>query len=220
MTFIANDAAFRMGDLDRCQGDLDPLEKKLATGVSKSRLRELQAGRTLARLALTELGEECSPVLMGGNGEPLWANNVCGSISHTHRHVSVLVARKRTYESVGIDIDDDRSLGPDVLAEIAVPEERDAVQSAAAHLPVRQWGSLVFSAKEALFKCQCPVTGFVDLQFSDVKLVFDRSRGVVRGEKNGDRADAVRAILQRIELYFLSEQGAVIAYALLRRSAG
>jgi enterobactin synthetase component D len=142
---------------------------------------EYCAGRHCVDVAL----RACSPrhagvaVPSGSHGEPLWPTGIVGAITHAHGFASVALARTEDARSVGLDAElamDDRVAG-DVLEHIASPEEiadvaRTTRWSTAVSL------SLVFSAKETIFKCLHREVGryfdFRDVRFGDV----DLGRGV------------------------------------------
>ena len=132
------------------------------------RVSEFAAGRQCAHLALRDLGIEPQPLLAQTDRRPRWPAGCVGSISHCAGFACAVVARDSTTRSLGVDAEPmdtlDESLWPRVLGE----GERDWVSRQPAELQ-RRAATLVFSAKEAWYKCQFPVTGNW-LEFHDARV--------------------------------------------------
>jgi 4'-phosphopantetheinyl transferase EntD len=96
-------------------------------------------------------------LLVGAKREPLWPDGIVGSIAHDPSLCVVAVARSGAYVGIGVDVEPEGALEPAVADRIWSPEE-------AAHAARRDDMSeglasrLVFSAKEAFYKCQFPLT--------------------------------------------------------------
>jgi 4'-phosphopantetheinyl transferase EntD len=82
----------------------------------------------------------------------------------------VLVAAASRYRAVGIDLDDGRPLGAETAADLMTDGEVQSVVEAGIATDVEGAQRFVFSAKEAVYKCQYPLTGRGDLDFPDVRL--------------------------------------------------
>jgi len=139
-------------------------EAVIAVAVAKRRL-EFTRGRHCARSALRRLGLADAPLLPGSKGEPLWPPGVIGSITHTDELCLAAVGWKSSYEGVGIDVEPARPLQPAVAQRIATEAEMQALEGMSSWLTAR----LVFSAKEAFYKCQFHRTR-AWLGFSDVSI--------------------------------------------------
>jgi 4'-phosphopantetheinyl transferase EntD len=163
--------------IDLCQGELLSEEVMLLDGAGPSRVREIRAGRTAARIAFHHVGTGASALLSDPDGLPVWPSGFVGSLSHTRDHIAVALARSDRWTSIGIDVDDARSLD-EVIDEVATPREIRSLE------PVLNPGitavRLAFCAKEAIFKCQYPVTGNADLEFLDVQVFPGGSPGTLR----------------------------------------
>ena len=85
-----------------------------------------------------------------------------------------MVARSSHYRSVGIDLDDERPLGNNVAKDLMSDDEVQRVLMTGIAANVDEAHRFVFSAKEAVFKCQFPLTGNADLDFDDVQLIVPR----------------------------------------------
>lgn len=138
----------------------DPLfpeeDALLAKAVAKRR-REFAHGRACARRALAVHGAAPSPLLVGSMREPLWPPGFVGSITHDRELCVAVAARGDTYAGVGVDVEPDEALTPSVAARIWSPAEAEAVRVLGV-VPADSAAKLVFAAKEAVYKCQFPIT--------------------------------------------------------------
>jgi enterobactin synthetase component D len=111
------------------------------------------------------------PLPIGRDGAPVWPTGVVGSITHIDRFVCAAAALARDAEGLGIDVEPVLSRHRMSLVErcIATRAELAAV-TAQAHLDRAAALTLVFSAKEALYKCLYPLVGRVfDFLEADVE---------------------------------------------------
>ncbi len=129
----------------------------LRKAVAK-RVGEFAAGRLCARQALARFGVQDFPLRVGEDRRPLWPEGFVGSITHTHGFYGAVVARAAELRSIGVDAElvgrVGRHLWPKICSpgEIAWLERLDEIGQA-------QLGALIFSAKEAFYKCQYGLTG-------------------------------------------------------------
>lgn len=136
------------------------------------RREEHRAGRYCADRALSRLSVVSpQPLERGPLGEPVWPAGVVGSITHSERFASAAVSVDPTLRGLGIDSELILSLQTcsEIASTIAVPEERSRtieMTGLSAHRAL----TLLFSAKEALFKCVAPLVGFY-FDFLDAELV-------------------------------------------------
>ncbi|MEP7050771.1 MAG: 4'-phosphopantetheinyl transferase superfamily protein [Pseudomonadota bacterium] len=128
----------------------------LARAVPKRRI-EYAAGRFCAQQALRACSpEDASSVIgIGSHGEPLWPAGIVGAITHTREFAAAAVALKRDARAIGFDAERLTQLSADVLEYIAVPAEIPALAFTSG-MTADAVASVVFSAKEALFKCLYP----------------------------------------------------------------
>ncbi len=183
------DFAVEWGDPREPSLPLFPEEQKLvASAVDKRRL-EFSRGRQCARAALRRLGLSDAPLLTGSQREPLWPAGVVGSITHTAGMCVAAVAWQRSYAGVGIDVEPAGPLEHAVAERIASAAELSALGS----LPPLLAARLIFSAKEAFYKCQFYRTrqflGFLDVSIELephgefwAELLID-AEPLVRGER-------------------------------------
>ncbi len=126
-----------------------PAEQLAIARAVPSRLAEFVAGRTAARrvLHLLELAPAALP--MAPDRAAIWPEGVFGSIAHAGG-IAVAVARREGV--VGVDVEDDTDLPPDLWPIICLPEELRRL------VPIRKGhqAKRIFCAKEAVFKAQAP----------------------------------------------------------------
>lgn len=162
---------------DRYSDDLPqqlgiPLPEKLARAVPK-RKAEFLAGRYCAQQALSQFGQARDDAIavkpittafangnipIGDNREPLWPTGIVGSITHSNGFASVSLASSADVRSIGIDseflINEKTAAG--VSSHILLEDEQysrhqDVFESD------RHYLTMVFSAKESIFKCLYPL---------------------------------------------------------------
>lgn len=177
-----------------------------------SRVEEFTAGRSAARAAMRALGVPAGAVIQGVGGEPIWPAGICGSISHNHAFAVAFVARKSAYEGVGIDIDDHRPITDDIAYDITWRREVRFLQASGICGDQMSAQNFAFSAKEAVFKCQYPLTFYLSLGFHQVRLVDcrDDAKLCVAGWRV--RADVGR-VLNQITIAQIAIAGHKIIYA-------
>lgn len=139
--------------------DLNPAG--MPHGAVLKRRAEFLAGRLAARQALSHLGIDCRDgPARREDGCPSWPEPAVGSITHGARRALCAVAHRREYRSLGIDVERllDSSTRPELCRRIRRDDECSLLESALP-LPEPSQVSLLFSAKESLFKCLYPLVG-------------------------------------------------------------
>lgn len=129
-----------------------PEEMAAVAGAVPARVAEFAAGRLAARRAMAALGHPPGPIPAGADRAPLWPVGLSGSISHA---AGVAVAAVRVGGPLGLDLEEDAALEPDLWPLICDPGELAALPETDRGRAAR----LVFSAKEAIYKAQYPLTG-------------------------------------------------------------
>ena len=106
---------------------------------------------------LADFGEYKS-VGVNEDRSPCWPDGYIGSISHSGHWVWAAVANARDARSIGIDTESvvDVATRQQINSEIASSAEWDIAKSL--NLDTQQTFSVVFSAKEAFYKCWYPLT--------------------------------------------------------------
>jgi 4'-phosphopantetheinyl transferase EntD len=135
-----------------------PAEMGCLGRAAAARAAEFAAGRLCARSALRELGIIDFPLQVAPDRHPLWPPSVVGSITHTDGFCAAAVADRRRLLGIGIDTEVVAPMSQRLRARICVPAESDWLGS----LPEADRAAaamLIFSAKEAFYKCQYPLVG-------------------------------------------------------------
>lgn len=138
----------------------------VSNSTKSKRVREFTRGRTTAGTLLSQFGET-GKVGVADDRSPSWPNGFVGSISHSSSLVWVVVARESAIASVGIDTEQvaDGKTQIELRPEIATPQEWSIADSMG--LSPEATFTLVFSAKEAFYKCCYPLSqlyfGFKDV---------------------------------------------------------
>jgi 4'-phosphopantetheinyl transferase EntD len=131
-----------------------PDEAAVVARAIPTRQAEFAAGRAAARRAMCALGHPDAPISAAQNRAPIWPRGISGSIAHA---AGIAIAALRRGAPLGIDIEPDQTLDPDLWPVICQPDELAA-------LPFQDRGHyvrIVFSAKEAAYKAQFPKTGAI-----------------------------------------------------------
>jgi 4'-phosphopantetheinyl transferase EntD len=145
-----------------------PEEEPLVARAVEKRRREFAAGRACARRALERLGWTGFPVLAGPRREPLWPPGVVGAITHCQGYCAAAVARRAEVPGLGIDAELRGRLPDGVAAMVCTEAERGW----SARLAGDQWPTLIFSAKESIYKAWYPVARRW-LDYQDADLTFN-----------------------------------------------
>src|ERR1700731_4844810 len=137
--------------------------------ATQKRQREFLAGRWCAEEALQCLGASSTHVAMAEDRAPIWPDGVVGSITHTGDFAAAAVAWAADIAAVGID--SEQIIDPATAREIAdiCMVDETTLFRAAHGRSFCEFCTLVFSAKEAVFKCLFPLTRKC-LEFSDVRI--------------------------------------------------
>jgi enterobactin synthetase component D len=155
----------------------------VCSGPERARLH-FRVGRLCALKALGMLfpGRTQTRLDRGRDRLPVWPRGATGSITHTDGFVSAAVAPTADVRTLGIDSERMllRELEEGVAEKIATPAEL-ALAARAAYSRLEAL-TLIFSAKESVFKCLFPLVGrFFD--FDDIRFVHaDASTNVFHAE--------------------------------------
>ncbi|WP_162261005.1 MULTISPECIES: 4'-phosphopantetheinyl transferase family protein [unclassified Nocardioides] len=143
--------------------------------VGEERAREFATARACARAALSDIGHPPVPLLRGEHGHPDWPHGVVGSLTHCRGYRAAAVAPAAQWRAVGIDAEPHEPLPEGVLSFIASPEESALVAQLMAARRGIHWDTVLFSAKESIYKAWFAFTG-ERLGFGDARVVIDGSR--------------------------------------------
>ncbi len=185
----------------------------IARAVAKRRA-EFGTGRMLARRALATLGIAPCALVPHADRSPYWPPGVVGSLSHTAGCCAVALTVSPRLRALGVDVEQDTALEPRFEPTICTPAERSWLDRAG---EAQRGGNLklLFSAKEAFYKCQYGITRTM-IGFHDVTIDLDlasRTFSVDALTHAGAAWDAMRGI----EGKFVQGAGLVMTAAVLRR---
>lgn len=152
-----------------------PAEKTAIVRAIPKRVLEFTAGRTAARMAMADINLPPAAIPIGADRAPLWPDNIIGSIAHCNTAAIAAIAPQGAVQSIGLDIEENTPLANDLWDTICTDTERNWL----ARQPAAQQGTLakqIFSAKEAAYKAQYPLTGAL-IGFEDVEISLAPQRG-------------------------------------------
>jgi 4'-phosphopantetheinyl transferase EntD len=172
-TLFSVEAGASNGD----EASLHPLERALVERAVSKRRREFAAGRVYAHRALTRLQVVPGPILSDRHGCPLWPTGTLGSISHTEGCAISVAATSGRVTAVGVDVDRRNNAFSHVVLRHICREEELRWISGLPGMLVPMYGLLLFSIKEAIYKCVYAATG-ERLGFSDASVALDLSQGL------------------------------------------
>jgi len=136
---------------------LYPLPESLYKAVLKRQV-EFLAGRSCARRAIAGLtGGTQAVIPQQSDRSPGWPPGIVGAITHTAGYAAALVASHSMYDGIGIDCE--RVLAAKQLPlqrHICTPHELDTLHAGCTSWSPEALLTLVFSAKESLYKCLYP----------------------------------------------------------------
>jgi 4'-phosphopantetheinyl transferase EntD len=143
-----------------------PEEQQFLIRAAPKRIHEFAAGRACARAALSKLGYAAVALPMSADRAPLWPPAATGSITHTDRFCAAVVAPTRQIRALGLDAEPAQSVKPHLWRRICTPQELAMLQAQDEESALAA-ATLIFSAKEAFYKCQYTLTrewlGFADI---------------------------------------------------------
>jgi enterobactin synthetase component D len=173
-------AAIRLGSEDGG----GPTGVRTPQEAIEARARERARAKMLANALLRRVGAAGS-FRRDVARRPVWPEGFVGSITHTNSIVAAAVGRRRDVRSVGLDSEAQMSeeAARDVMHMCVVADERRYVTAADGGIDARRL-TLIFSAKEAFYKCLRPVVG-AEFDFVDAAVV-DLSAHRIRIELRKD----------------------------------
>ncbi|MCT4369667.1 4'-phosphopantetheinyl transferase superfamily protein [Yangia mangrovi] len=135
--------------------ELFPEERDCISRAVPKRQAEFAGGRLAARAALRQLGLPGVAIPKGADRAPVWPEGVVASITHTEGLCLAMAARAQDWRGLGIDLELDRPMRAELLGSIASVTELARLSP----MPFSRAGVRIFSAKEAAYKAQYPLTG-------------------------------------------------------------
>jgi len=158
-----------VGDVrDRCD-ELLPEEQPALTGLSERRRAEFSTTRVLAHLAMERAGLPQAPVLRKTDRSPHWPDGIRGSLTHSRGLAAAAIST--TLAGVGIDLEQQGRLSEAAAARILTTGEYATLRDLGDDF--RWFATLVFSAKEAVYKSIYPAVGLY-IGYREVTIALDR----------------------------------------------
>ena len=166
------------------------------TRAFPSRRNEFAAGRAASRLAMAGLGIAPCAIPAAPDRSPIWPEGIRGSISHSDTLCAAAVTDADCF--LGLDLELNTDLSPGLLSTVCSDTEIARI-AGADHLRLAK---LIFSAKEAAYKAQYPLSrelfGFdhmevvLDLGTLSFEAIFVQPAGPIsEGVRLHGRFDAV-----------------------------
>jgi len=146
------------------------VEKELSGKMAEKRLNEFVHGRYCARRAMQAASFPPVAIGKGEKREPLWPDNITGSITHTGPFAAAAIAHSSDFAGLGLDIETAKPLEEKLFKAICLPEEIALFKPGSAGDEAK----LLFSIKESIYKCLWPsVRSFIDFTEMQVLLNAD-----------------------------------------------
>jgi len=155
-----------------------PQEQQYLLKAVPKRIHEFAGGRACARAGLAQLGYGTVALPMGTDRAPVWPAGASGSITHTDGVCAAVVASSADIRALGLDIEPASSVKRELWRRICTPAELQTLQSQDERTAL-QSATLIFSAKEAFYKCQHTLTGQW-LGFGDISISIEPNSFTVR----------------------------------------
>jgi 4'-phosphopantetheinyl transferase EntD len=168
--FAEGTVAYQTRDIFSADSLLPGEQEYLVKAVAK-RVHEFAGGRACARAGLSQLGFGPVALPMNADRTPLWPAGATGSITHTEGFCAAAVASCARIRALGLDAEPESSVKPDLWRRICTAQELATLQ-AQDEATARGTATLIFSAKEAFYKCQHALTGQW-LGFSDISITVE-----------------------------------------------
>jgi 4'-phosphopantetheinyl transferase EntD len=143
------------------QKELTELEQAIFNRSSERVRAAAGAARSLARLAIRELGIFQCDITKGPGGEPQWPSGVVGSLSHSDDLAISSISRRRHFRGIGVDIEPQQEIDSATAALFLTDTEIARYRSGCE--------CLLFSIKEACFKA-CYHADGVMFDFSGIEV--------------------------------------------------
>ena len=172
ITLFDGSVAVVVTDPSRGQPALKAVERPAVAGAIPARQTEFAAGRAAARAAMAQIGIVPGPVPAGPDRAPVWPKGVIGSITHTDKLCIAVVTPVTNIRSLGVDAEPATPLDFDLIPTICSAAE----QAQVAGPDLGRLAKVIFSAKEATYKAQYPLTGML-FGYDHLDISLDPSAG-------------------------------------------
>ena len=140
------------------EGCLTESEYQSIRHCASKRINDFTAGRLCVRRALAEFGVSGMSLPLRAGGPPKWPEPLTGSITHTHGYSAAVVCRGDRLRGIGVDSEQIDSVHAELWPRICTLGELAQLSRLDPDGRART-AALIFTAKEAFYKCQFPLTG-------------------------------------------------------------
>ena len=151
------DLAIAWAALEALSGDPHPEEWEDIASAAPNRQKEFVAGRQLARALSEQLGLPPLPLRRARDLSPERPADRTGSLSHCDNLCAAAIGKRDTVQSIGIDVETIGRVEQKLWPTLFTQKEADYFSSLAPNTVALE-ATLFFSAKEAFYKCQYPLT--------------------------------------------------------------
>lgn len=145
-----------------------PGESEIAAGYGSKRLTDFCTGRYCLR-SCTNIFGFSGEILIGERGMPVLPPGIVGTVSHSKVLSGAVAASANDFQSVGLDIESNGRINRDMWHLLFNDEESGFLNTLSSEDQVLT-ATKYFSAKEAFYKMQFPITGTY-LDFHDVEML-------------------------------------------------
>lgn len=149
----------------------------------KKRQAEFFVGRYCARLAINQLSsfnQHSSEVLVGKDRSPVWPEGIRGSITHSSSRAACVVSAQDVDVYIGIDLETNLSEELAVLVRAFIHTDTELAVLTQKGVPDNIATTIIFSAKEALFKALYPkVQQYFGFECAKIKSVNMRKNFLI-----------------------------------------
>lgn len=198
LPFSEPKVALAFGRVDDHARELLAAERTGLDRMGDVRRREYSSGRRVARQALELLGIR-DVAVSTHDRIPVWPSGIVGSITHSRTLAMAMVGRAENVAGIGIDLELERRVTEQLAGRVLLKREHD-------RLLEKDWRTMLFAAKEAVYKAVNPLVGEY-LEFGDVEVTAeeDGTFGAVtiRPRRSSETIEGGRGFFQRVEGHWL-----------------
>lgn len=172
-----NNTVFHLNKIAHVQGNIHPEEYAIIKTSVDKRQKEFIAGRLLVKRSLKVFGIENFALLSGDNREPIWPDNIIGSISHSNKYICTAVSEISSYKGIGVDLEPIGEVRKNMLHHILTENEQNWLKGLEQD-NLKKLYTIIFSAKESIYKCIFPIVRkFID--FHQVDTFIDQQNNTI-----------------------------------------
>ena len=194
--------------------ELHPEETVIISKAIDKRRYEFSAGRLCGRKALQQLGIDNCLLTQGKNGEPIWPDQITGSISHSKKWAAAAISTTKDIMAVGFDIETINRISSGILKRIITEKEKE-LRDKKDEQDAQIYATLIFSAKEAIYKALSKLYSKT-LRFKDVSIIPNVDKSEFKIELNDKELNSFLKNVRPFCRYFIHENDIFTAITFLR----